>query len=279
MEKLAKTFKRCKLCNEGVLVTYFTIGDPAPRISVSVAKALVKAGADILEIGIPPPEAKYDGPIIKTSYRRAKTLCTDVKSSLNWIKAVNHETPDASKIILAYYEVVRSLGLQEFLKLSKKAGADGILCPDLTIDFLEEMNEFGEACVQNDLSPIYFVTSSTPDHLTAKAVELGRGFLYFGLRFATGIPLPICLKENLQKILTFTMGHIPLIVGFGLKGYADVEKVMTLGADGVVLGSVLVKVIEKNINHQDEMLKEITRLTSKLKNAVNKGYRLRTSSE
>lgn len=221
-----------------VLVAYLTAGDP--YVDWEAVNILSEGGVDIFEFGIPTAKPKYDGLTIKASYKRALEGGATLERSFQTIGEfkLNH------KIIFTYFEYARSIGLEKFMDYAQNAGAGGVLFPDLLVDYPEELNIYMRLCGQYGFDPIFFVTSSFPHNLIFRLAQLDPAFIYFGLMASTGTLLPISIRRNI-RVVRELIADTPLLVGFAISEPSQVMDCVRAGADGVVVGSAIIKLISQ----------------------------------
>ncbi len=233
-EKLSEMLKRRK-----ALVVFSTVGDPLTW-NGKVMEVLASSGVDAFELGIPTRLAKYDGPTIRASYKRALRSGVDEKCAVSLIKEVKGLT---NKILFTYYEVALAYGLEDLVSSGAEAGIKCVLFPDLLIDYHESLEDYVKICKKYNLEYAFFITSCFPHHLMVKLAKLDPSFIYLGLMASTGILLPLAINRNI-KIIKNLVGETPLLVGFALNNPQQVSLCADAGADGVVVGSAILKLLE-----------------------------------
>lgn len=231
-----------------------TIGDPEPNFSLMVAHALVDGGADILELGIPSRIPKYDGPVIRSSYRRALRFGMNSDEAMQVVKEIDHP-----KIILSYYDSIKP-DLDTFAKRSREVGAFSVLIPDLLIDHLELLDKFLQVSKKNDLDPVFFIHSTFPEWLIRKIASLNPAFIYLGLMPTTGIWFPVDAISAICKVRNY-VEDVPLAVGFAISRPQQAIRYVRAGADGIVVGSAFARHIASrdlaNVRELARSLKEV----------------------
>lgn len=221
-----------------LLVSYMTLGYPNETDYLTFIKGADELGTDIFEVGYPPSFAKYDGPAIRRSYDHVTKLYKDFMDLVRKTR----EATEKKIIVLTYLEdFVDTLG--EFLAELKEAGVDGVLFPDLLIDYAKDYKKFVEAIEEKGLEPTIFTSPSVPDKLIAEVAPLSRPFLYYGVRPTTGVILPISVDSLVRRVRSFVRNK--LVLGFGLNNEADLRKALEAGADGVAIGTAYIEAIEK----------------------------------
>ncbi|MFP3200925.1 MAG: tryptophan synthase subunit alpha [Sulfolobus sp.] len=234
------------------LVTYMTLGYPNLDGFYSFIKGSIELGTDILEIGVPPKYAKYDGPVIRKSYKEVEGKIKDYYEVLAKVREIADNVPI---VILTYLEDYLS-SLDEFLQRLKEIGIDGILFPDLLIDFVDEYESYVSKIKSQGLKAVLFTAPSVPDTLIQQASLISDLFLYYGVRPTTGIIIPVSVDSLIIRVRNLVQNK--LVVGFGLNDFNDMRKALSAGADGVAIGTAFIEEIERNgINSALELVKKI----------------------
>ena len=223
------------------LVTYVTAGDPSLARTPGILRALVAAGADVLEVGVPFSDPLADGPVIQRAAQRALAQGTTLQATLEMVKAVRGSIA-APVVIFSYVNPILTMGVDRFAARASAAGVDGVLTLDLPI---EEAHEVRAALIAANLDPIFLVSPTTTAPRIRTAAELSRGFLYGISRLGvTGARAELAngAAEMAARIRAVT--DMPVALGFGV---SKPEHVAAIGqwADAAVVGSGLVRVIEE----------------------------------
>lgn len=239
MSHIADTF--AKLRRDGLtgLVTYTTAGDPDLARSAEILKALDRAGADVLEVGVPFSDPLADGPVIQRATERALAAGTTLTGVLRLVKSIRQDLK-APIVIFSYANPLLRMGLTEFAGRAADAGVDGVLALDLPI---EEADEFRSVLAAKGLDTIFLLSPTTTDARIRKAAELGRGFLYGISRLGvTGARDQVAsgAEAMVKRIRQHTT--MPIALGFGISRPEHVAEVGQY-ADAAVVGSALVSLI------------------------------------
>jgi tryptophan synthase alpha chain len=245
------------------LIGYATAGFPDKETSLSIAAALLEH-CDILELGIPFSDPVLDGPVIQESSRRA----LDAGFRVNDVFDIARELRDATEkplLVMTYYNPVHRMGHESFATAAASAGLDGTLIPDLPP---EEMAGWSEAAEAAGLSNVLFASMTTPQERLRFLAGLTRGFLYcFAVRGTTGI------RESLAEELGPFMAKVrsccdaPLALGLGISNPEQCRQAGGL-ADGVVVGSALVKAAMDALDRGEDPGLTAGRLAGELKGAL-----------
>jgi tryptophan synthase alpha chain len=235
MSRLAETFAALRKEGRPGLVTYTTAGDPDLSRSADLLKALVRAGADVLEVGVPFSDPLADGPVIQRATERALAAGGSLRASLDVIEAVRRDV-STPIVVFSYANPIVRMGLDRFAERAAQVGVDGVLALDLPI---EEADEFREALSRVDIDTIFLLSPTTTSARISRAGELGRGFLYGISRLGvTGARDTVAsgAEEMVKRIRALT--ELPLALGFGISRPEHVAEVGRY-ADAAVVGSAL----------------------------------------
>jgi tryptophan synthase alpha chain len=239
--RIERTFARLRDAKRTGLVTYTTAGDPDLARSASILRALDRAGADVLEVGVPFSDPLADGPVIQRATERALAAGGNLRASLAIVSEVrSHVT--APIVIFTYANPLMRMGLEAFVERAARSGVDGVLVLDLPI---EEAHGFREMLAAADLDTIFLLSPTTTDGRIKRAAELGSGFLYGISRLGvTGARDAVAsgAAALVKRIRAHT--SMPVALGFGISRPEHVAEVGAY-ADAAVVGSALVSLIAK----------------------------------
>lgn len=240
--RIADTFTRLRAEHRTGLVTYTTAGDPDLPRSAEILKALDRAGADVLEVGVPFSDPLADGPVIQRATERALAAGSSLRAALTMIESVRPHV-SAPIVVFSYANPLLRMGLEAFAKRAAAAGVDGVLALDLPI---EEAGEFRGALSAAGLDTIFLLSPTTTDERIKKAAELGGGFLYGISRLGvTGARDRVAsgAEALVRRIRAHT--NMPIALGFGISSPEQVAEVGAY-ADAAVVGSALVSKIAES---------------------------------
>jgi tryptophan synthase alpha chain len=238
--------QQLKTANRKALIPYIVAGDPDAATTLAALHAMVKAGADILEIGVPFSDPMAEGPTIQKGHERALESGMSLRKVLELVQ-VFRKTDDKTPIVLmGYANPIERMGYSAFADAASAAGVDGVLTVDIPPEEAQELNaELKRVGIDN----IFLLAPTTTDTRAKQICELATGYLYYvSLKGVTGAGN--LDTEEVRKKLTQFRGYtaLPLCVGFGIKD-ADSARAISATADGVVVGSVLVSAMaEKGKN-------------------------------
>ena len=244
------------------LVTFITGGDPDFKTSNLILNKIIKNKIDIIEIGMPFSDPMADGPTIQLSSNRALKNginLNDIFKLASNAKKLNSKLPI---ILMGYYNVILHYGIKNFVKNCVSNGVDGLIIVDLQPEEDEDLiNELKE----NNIDLIRLITPTTDKDRLKLILKNASGFLYYVSVMGTTGQKSANISE-LEKSVSFIKKYtnMPVIPGFGIKNAQDVNNICKI-ADGAVVGSSIIKIIEENINNRDLMLKKIDHFTKNLK--------------
>ena len=239
MSRLSATFERIRAQKTPGLVTYVTAGDPSLARTEGVLLALDRAGADVLEVGIPFSDPVADGPVIQRATERALAAGTTLTGVLDLLERLRPRL-GAPVVVFSYANPILRVGAEAFADRARAAGVDGVLVLDLPI---EEAGGFRDMLASRGIDTILLLSPTTTDERLRKAAALGSGFLYAISRLGvTGARDQIAdgAEEMVHRIRRAS--DLPVALGFGISKPEHVRQV-GLWADAAVVGSALVSVI------------------------------------
>jgi tryptophan synthase alpha chain len=262
--RISDTFARLKAERQPGLVTYTTAGDPDLARSAEILMALDRAGADVLEIGVPFSDPLADGPVIQRATERALAAGGSLRASLAIVEQIRPHVR-APIVIFSYANPLLRLGVDAFARRAAAAGVDGVLALDLPI---EEADQFRETLSASGLDTIFLLSPTTTDARIQKAAALGRGFLYGISRLGvTGARDRVA--SGAEALVGRIRAHtaMPIALGFGISRPEHVAEV-GMYADAAVVGSALVSLIAEE-RDSPRLLETVGAYVRWLKSSVN----------
>lgn len=236
MSRISERFASGKL-----LIPYIMGGWPDIETSAAVFRAFIDVGCPVIEIGIPYSDPVADGPTIQRVSERALNKGVNTDQVFNMIGRVTSQA-DVSPVLMVYYNLIYRYGIKRFAEAARRAGVEGLIVPDLTV---EESGEWLEAAEDYDLDTIFLASPTSSEARLAKIGGLAKGFVYaVSLTGVTGAraALPDYLKEFITRVKSHT--ELPVAVGFGIS-QPDQAAEVARSADGVIIGSAIIELIEK----------------------------------
>ena len=239
---IERTFERLRAERRPGLITYVTAGDPDLRRSAAVLRALDRAGADVIEVGVPFSDPMADGPVIQRATERALAAGTTLPRVLDLIEAVRSDIR-APLVLFTYANPVFRAGLDQFARRARSAGVDGVLTLDLPI---EEADELHRALDASELDTIFLLSPTTTTERIRRAAAMGRGFLYAISRLGvTGARETVAEGAGALVSRIRAETCLPVALGFGISRPEHVAEVGR-SADAAVVGSALVSVVAEH---------------------------------
>lgn len=243
MSKIKNKFLELESKNQKALIAYVVAGYPNEKGTLSAVRGLIKGGADIIELGLPFSDPLADGPVIQNASHQALQKGINLAKFINLVKKIRTET-DLPLVLMTYTNLLYKRGYDKFITLAKKAGIDGFILPDMPI---EESKEYLKAIHKNKADGIFLISPNTSKERIKKIVKASSGFLYLVSVYGT--------TGKQQKIQQYTIdaikntkklvkGKIPLGVGFGVSNQKQARFIIECGADGVIVGSAFLRLID-----------------------------------
>ncbi|MFW6092515.1 MAG: tryptophan synthase subunit alpha [Pseudomonadota bacterium] len=220
------------------LVTFITAGDPEPAVTVPALHALVRGGANVLELGVPFSDPEAEGPAIQASSERALRQGMTLRGCLGMVAAFREDDDTTPVVLMGYLNSVLAMGCERFADAAADAGVDGLIMVNLPP---EEAAELQQALARRDIRLVYLVAPTTTESRARMILRHAGGFVYYvslkGITGADHLDAP-AVGEKLQWLRGLT--ELPVMVGFGIKDGASARTVAA-SADGAVVGSALVR--------------------------------------
>ena len=273
--RLADRFKALKVRGRTALIPFITAGDPEPRITVPLMHALVQAGADVIELGVPFSDPMADGPVIQKASERALAHHMSLAGVLAMVREFRTEDPHTPVVLMGYLNPVEAMGYDRFAAGAHEAGVDGVLTVDLPP---EEGQELVTALRSRGIDPVFLLAPTSDAERIRRIVQLAGGFVYYvSLRGVTGAA-NFDLTEVAQKLrLIRAQTHLPVGVGFGISSPDAAAKVAGV-ADAVIVGSALVGRIAALASQPDRIATEAAAFVAQLRAAMDSATASATGS-
>lgn len=243
-ERLQARFDELRGAGRTGLIPFITAGDPTPGTTVPLMHALVAAGADVLELGVPFSDPMADGPVIQKAHERALAGGMGVRRVLEQVAEFRRTDTTTPVVLMGYLNPVEAMGYATFAEAAVAAGVDGLLVVDLPP---EEAEEVLPVFHEHHLAPIFLVSPTTTSERMAVVCRHARGFIYYvAIKGVTGAGGDGPDVADLRGRLAMVRGEtaLPVGVGFGIKDPASAAAVGGV-ADAVIVGSALVRRIEE----------------------------------
>lgn len=265
MNRIEQRFQVLRQEGRKALVTYIVNGDPAPDITLDAMHCMVKAGADILEIGVPFSDPMAEGPVIQRSHERALAHHISLRDTLALVKTFRTKDQQTPVVLMGYANPVERMGYATFASLAKESGVDGLLTVDMPPEEAENLHPLLE---QAGVETIFLLAPTSAETRVKKVAELAGGFIYYvslkGVTGASHMDLD-SVKDKLTLIGRYS--KLPILVGFGIKDGASAQAVARY-ADGVVVGSALVDIMGSGAS-RDQILDNLAAKVGSIRAALD----------
>jgi len=241
MSRIQATFERLRGQGRKALIPYITAGDPYADVTVELMLAMAKAGADIIELGVPFSDPMADGPVIQRASERALAKGISLRQVLQMVRDFRSQDAQTPVVLMGYANPVERFGVQPFVDEAKAAGVDGVLIVDYPP---EESDAFAGALKASGLDPIFLLAPTSTDERVQRIGQLASGYVYYvSLKGVTGAGHldTSAVADAMPRLRAHV--KIPLGVGFGIRDGQTAAAVARV-SDAVVIGSALVQLIE-----------------------------------
>jgi len=267
MSRIEKKFASLRATGRKALIPYVTAGDPVASVTVPLMHDMVKAGVDIIELGVPFSDPMADGPVIQKASERALVNSISLHDVFAMVKEFREVDPETPVVLMGYLNPIEVMGYDRFAEQANEAGVDGVLTVDLPP---EEASEFVAELAKYDLDPIFLIAPTTTEARIEKLCTAARGFVYYvSVKGVTGAATldTNAVVDKMMAIRKHT--DLPVGVGFGIK---DAESAVNIGAvaDAIVVGSVLVSQADIHQNAPDEISPAICAILADIRQALDK---------
>ena len=271
MSRIKQVFQQLQQLNKKALIPYVTASDPNPNMTVELMHAMVKAGADLLELGVPFSDPMADGPVIQKASERALEHGTSLRDVFAMVKDFRVKDQHTPVILMGYLNPVEVMGYKKFAELAKEVGVDAALIVDFPP---EESQEFLSILAEYEIDSIFLLSPTTTDERISLICDQANGFVYYvAVKGVTGSAELNTdeVSERISRIKTKT--DLPVGVGFGIKD-AVTAKAIGQSADAVIVGSALVNIIAQGAEQNEQnhtIITKIANLISDMRKALDNG--------
>jgi len=266
MSRIKHTLQALKDAQRKALIPYITGGDPKPEWTVELMHALVGAGADIIELGVPFSDPMADGPVIQLACERALEHGTSLEQIFSMVEKFREDNSDTPVVLMGYLNPVEKMGYAQFAERASRAGVDGVLMVDLPP---EEADTLVPLLNDKELDAVFLIAPTTTDDRIAHICKHSTGYVYYvSVKGVTG-SASLDEREVAEKVARIkSINDIPVGVGFGIRDAKSAAEVSRL-SDGVIVGSVLVNTIAENQADLPKIKDKIGSLLSSMRSAMD----------
>jgi tryptophan synthase alpha chain len=241
MNRIDVTFECLRVAGRKALIPYVTAGDPSLQITLRIMHALVEAGADIIELGVPFSDPMADGPVIQRASERALAQHVGLNDVLAMTAAFRRSDARTPVVLMGYANPIEAMGTTTFADHARQAGVDGVLVVDYPP---EESADFATLLGDRGIAPIFLLAPTTPEPRIIAIGRIARGYVYYvSLKGVTGAG-HLDTAEVARKVAEIRRQvTVPVGVGFGIRD-AESARAIAANADAVVIGSRIIEEIE-----------------------------------
>jgi tryptophan synthase alpha chain len=265
-DRIGKKFSELRERKQAALICYMVAGFPDLKTNAPVIETLVKAGADMIEIGIPFSDPIADGPVIQEASHHALTHGVRPQQCVTLVKTTRRIFPDLPLIFMTYSNILYRAGFEYFMAKARVSGIDGFILPDMSI---EESEEYTKISHELGLASIFIVSPNTEENRIRRIMKASTGFLYaVSVYGVTGVR-NMLYDRSIKRIVELRQNsnsYLPVAVGFGVQKPDQVSMMVSAGADAIIIGSALVNII-KTSKHNPNMLTDLYDFVRIMKNA------------
>lgn len=266
MSRIAPCFAQLQQVGRQALIPYITAGDPNPALTVPLMHALVGAGANIIELGVPFSDPMADGPVIQAACERALRHGVSLRKVLAMVREFRTQNDTTPVVLMGYLNPIEAMGYSAFADAAAQAGVDGVLTVDMPP---AEGKDLLAALADHRLDPIFLLSPTTSVERISVIALAARGFLYYvSLKGVTGAS-HLVIDDVAQKLAQVrALSALPVGVGFGIRDAAAAAQVARM-ADAVIVGSVLVSRIGALAQAPERILIEVPALVAAMRTAMD----------
>lgn len=270
MNRYQKLFKNLKQNKLGAFVPFITLGDPNHITCMRIIDTLITSGSDALEIGIPFSDPLSDGPIIQKSMQRAFNAGINLEYCLIILNDIRKKYPNIPIGLLIYANLIFKYGINKFYLHCSKIDIDSILIPDVPI---EESLPFLNAAVHHNIAQIFICPPNATEELIYKITLRGNGYIYLLSRpGVTGYNTKTADIATLNRLIKYIQKQkkiLPILQGFGIHTPQQAQTSLALGTSGIITGSAIANIIEKNSINVTILLQQLQKLVYMMKKSMH----------
>lgn len=264
MSRITAVFEKLRAARAPALIPFVTAGDPHPRTTVAVMQALVKAGADVIELGVPFSDPMADGPVVQRSSERALKHHVGLRDVLAMVAEFRRSDTATPVVLMGYANPIERMGLENFVAAAKKAGVDGVLIVDYPP---EESADWLAALEGSGIDPIFLLSPTSSEKRIELVAKVAKGYIYYvslkGVTGASNIDTTD-VEAMLKRIRARTT--VPVGVGFGIRDGETARRIAKV-ADAVVIGS---RIVQEMADHADAAAQRAGEVLGEFRSALDR---------
>lgn len=267
MSRFDTLFNSLKAKNEGAFVPFVTLCDPDFNRSVEIIETMIAKGADALELGLPFSDPLLDGPVIQAANKRALDAGYSTDACFELIAQIRNKYPEIPIGLLLCANLIFAPGVEKFFHRCQQAGVDAVLIADLPVLAAEE---FTPVAKKYGIQPVFICPPNADKNTIQRIAQLTEGYTYLVSRAGVTSAENQAHASNLDSLVESLKkaNSAPILQGFGIATPEQVREALRLGADGAISGSAIVKIIERNLDNQANLLKELAEFVTSMKSAT-----------
>lgn len=264
MSRIAGRFARLAREKRKGLLPYIAAGDPSPELTVPLMHALARAGADVIELGVPFSDPMADGPVIQRASERAIRNGVGLRRTLALVGEFRRTDAETPVVLMGYANPIEAFGIDAFAKAAKHAGVDGLIVVDYPP---EECESFARQMREVEIDPIFLLAPTSTDERIERVARVASGFIYYVALTGTTGAGTLDVGSVFQRIPRIReYARVPVAVGFGIKDAASAQAVARV-ADAVAIGSRLIQELENT--PRERAVEAIEKLLSDIRRGID----------
>ncbi len=266
MSRISTCFEQLKQQGKGALVPFVTAGDPSPGVTVPLMHAMVEAGANIIELGVPFSDPMADGPVIQRASERALQHNVSLRDVMDLVRQFRRDDTETPVVLMGYLNPIEAMGYEIFAQVAADAGVDGVLTVDIPP---EEADDLLQALRPRGIDPIFLLAPTSTKQRIKRICAVASGYVYYvsvkGITGSANLAIGE-VASKLAEIRRYT--SLPVGVGFGIKDPETAQAVVQVG-DAAIVGSALVKRVEALVDEPAAIPAAVSGLLRQMREAMD----------
>ncbi len=269
MNRFDTLFQQLRAKNQGAFVPFVTLCDPDFDRSLEIIETLIANGADALELGFPFSDPLLDGPVIQAANKRALDGGYSTAACFALLADIRARHPNIPISLLLCANLIFVPGVEAFYQRCQEVGVDAVLVADLPVDYA---HEFSAAANRHQIAPVFICPPNATDETITKIAENTKGYTYLVSRAGVTSAENQQHAANLDDLIARLKRHnaAPILQGFGIAQPEQAKQALEMGADGAISGSAIVKIIERNLANQTQLVEELAQFVRAMKQATQR---------